>query len=388
MRLTVEQVDTVEGLHALGPEWRALAARVGQGLPFATWEWNVTWWRHFQEQRHSVRDHLCVLAMRSADGSLRAVAPLMRTERPGSGPVRVRVLQFLGADPNVTELRGLICAPELEAPSFAALTRHLRAHASEWDWILWSGLDLQGPAAGELSRMSPLTPLNEVPAYVLELAPTWEAFKAGRSRNIKESLRKCYNSLKRDGLSFTFQVARTPEEVAPALTAFFQLHQARAQAHDAGVRHRDVFDSPQARDFLAALCQELARQDAVRVFQLCIGGAVVAARVGFVLGDTLYLYYSGYLPRWGDYSVMTTTVAEALQYGIAQGLKVAHLSSGRDVSKLRWGPKEIHRYDAVQLSPEWRGRVAFATYRKVRALLSNEQLQGWARRTLARRAGG
>ncbi|MFP2897684.1 GNAT family N-acetyltransferase [Corallococcus sp. 4LFB] len=386
MRLSVEQVDTAEGLHALGPEWRALAARVGQGLPFATWEWNVTWWRHFQERRRSVRDHLRVLALRSADGALRAVAPLMLTERPGSGPLRFRVLQFLGADPNVTELRGLLCAPELEAPAFAAVTRHLRAHASEWDWILWSGLDLQGPAAGELSRMSPLTPLHEVPAYVLELAPTWEAFKAGRSRNIKESLRKCYNSLKRDGLSFTFQVARTPEEVAPALTTFFQLHQARAQAQDAGVRHRDVFSSAQARDFLAALCQELARQDAVRVFQLCIGGAVVATRVGFVLGDTLYLYYSGYLPRWSDYSVMTTTVAESLQYAIAQGLKSAHLSSGRDVSKLRC-PRELHRHDAVQLSPEWRGRVAFATYRKVRELLSNEQLQGWARRTLARRAG-
>lgn len=387
MRLFVEQVDTVEGFHVLGPEWRALAERVGQGLPFATWEWNITWWRHFQEQRHSVRDHLFVLAVRSADGALRAVAPLMRTERPGSGPVRARVLQFLGADPNVTELRGLICAPEWEAPAYAALTRHLRAHASEWDWILWSGMDLQGPAVGELSRMAPLTPLREVPAYVLPLAPTWEAFKAGRSRNIKESLRKCYNSLKRDGLSFTFQVARTPPEVAGALTDFFRLHQARAEAEAAGVRHRDVFGSAQARDFLTDLCQQLARQDAVRVFQLCIGGAVVASRVGFVRGDTLYLYYSGYLPRWGDYSVMTTTVAEALQYAIQQGLTVAHLSSGRDVSKLRWGPQEIQKHDALQLSPEWRGRAAFATYRKVRELLSNEQLQGWARRTLARRAG-
>ncbi|WP_223635483.1 GNAT family N-acetyltransferase [Corallococcus sp. EGB] len=387
MRLTVEQVDTVEGLRALGPEWRALAARVGQGLPFATWEWNVTWWRHFREQRRSVTDHLFVLALRSAEGALRAVAPLMRTERPSSGPVRVRVLQFLGADPNVTELRGLICAPELEAPAYAAVTRHLREHASEWDWILWNGVDLQGPAAAELSRMSPLTPVHEVPAYVLELAPTWEVFKAGRSRNIKESLRKCYNSLKRDGLSFTFQVARTPEEVAPALATFFQLHQARAEAQDAAVRHRDVFGSEQARGFLMDLCQDFARQDAVRVFQLCIGGAVVATRVGFVLGETLYLYYSGYLPRWGDYSVMTTTVAEALQYGISHGLKVAHLSSGRDVSKLRWGPREILKHDAVQLSPEWRGRLAFATYRKVRELLSNEQLQGWARRTLGRRAG-
>ncbi|RKH67112.1 GNAT family N-acetyltransferase [Corallococcus llansteffanensis] len=387
MRLDVERVDTVEKLHALGPGWRALAASAGQGLPFATWEWNVTWWRHFQEQRHSVRDHLFVLALRDRDGTLRAVAPLMRTERPGSGPVRARVLQFLGADPNVTELRGLLCAPEWEASAWAAVTRHLREHASEWDWILWSGLALDGPAPGELSRLAPLTPLREVPAYVLPLAPTWEAFKASRSRNIKESLRKCYNSLKRDGHAFTFAVARAPEDIPPALEAFFRLHQARATATDAGVSHRDVFASSQARGFLQALCGELARQDAVRVFQLCIGGAVVAARVGFVLGGALYLYYSGYEPRWGDYSVMTTTVAEALQYAIAQGLSVAHLSSGRDVSKLRWGPREIQSHDALQLSPEWRGRAAFATYRKVRELLSNEQLQGWARRTLARRAG-
>ena len=50
-------------------------------------------------------------------------------------------------------------------------------------------------------------------------------------------------------------------------------------------------------------------------------GQIVAMRLGFVVDDSLYLYYSGYDPLWARYSVMTTTVAEALKYAIACGLQ-------------------------------------------------------------------
>ena len=55
------------------------------------------------------------------------------------------------------------------------------------------------------------------PANVLPLAPTWELFRAGLKRNIKESLRRCYNSLKRDGLAIRLVVADTPDAIHTAL---------------------------------------------------------------------------------------------------------------------------------------------------------------------------
>jgi len=67
-----------------------------------------------------------------------------------------------------------------------------------------------------------------------------------------------------------------------------------------------------------------------------------------VVGHTLYLYYSGFKPPWGRYSVATTIQAEAIKYAIACGLKSVDLSPGRVVSKTRWSPREVLYGRAVQ----------------------------------------
>jgi CelD/BcsL family acetyltransferase involved in cellulose biosynthesis len=103
------------------------------------------------------------------------------------------------------------------------------------------------------------------------------------------------------------------------------------------------------------------------VFRIRVGGAVVAVRLGFVAGDCLYLYYSGYDPRYSKYSVMTTVVAESIKYAIAQGLRSVNLSTGSDVSKTRWGPEEVTYSDWLVVSPAPRGRAVYEGVRRARA---------------------
>lgn len=50
---------------------------------------------------------------------------MVLTRRPGVGSLAVRVLQFVGADPNMTELRGLVCRAEDEPAVLRALQRYL-----------------------------------------------------------------------------------------------------------------------------------------------------------------------------------------------------------------------------------------------------------------------
>jgi hypothetical protein len=42
-----------------------------------------------------------------------------------------------------------------------------------------------------------------------------------------------------------------------------------------------------------------------------IAGEVVASRIGFALGRTPYLYYSGYQPAWADDTPSTPTRGSA-----------------------------------------------------------------------------
>ena len=105
------------------------------------------------------------------------------------------------------------------------------------------------------------------------------------------------------------------------------------------------------------MCQRLAARGVARIFQLWVDDKLVATRIGFVMSDTLYLYYSGWDPAYGRYSVMTTLLAEVIQYAIAQGLKHVHLSTGVDVSKTRWGARAIQFASGRQLSSSRRVRT-------------------------------
>jgi len=114
------------------------------------------------------------------------------------------------------------------------------------------------------------------------------------------------------------------------------------------------------------VCERLAERGELRIFQLKIGGAVVATRIGFAVGSSLYLYYSGYAEEYAQYSVMTTTVAEAIQYAIASGFSSVCLSTGSDVSKQRWRPREGLYREVEILAPSIGGRVAHEVFARTR----------------------
>ena len=343
---------------SLAAECAPLARQMQPRVPFATHDWLVLWWRHYHEDRLFVRDEFYVHAVRDEQGALIALAPLLLTERPANGPLRCRTVAFFGADKNVTELRGLVCAPEHEGAVTRALLSHFGQRAEEWDWFAWNGVRQNGEAYSVLNEHPDFEWRLETTDYVLPLPSTWEEFRAGLSRNIKESLRKCYNSLKRANYSFNFRVVEHPRDLPAALNQFLALHKRRANAPHL-VRHEDVFITSQSRKFLMDLAARGNESAQLRVFQLEIAGNVVASRLGFSLGDELYLYFSGYEPDWGGFSVMTTTVAESIKWAIENKFRLINLSPGTDVSKTRWGALPVTTRNGILLSNTKRAKLAF-----------------------------
>jgi len=201
---------------------------------------------------------------------------------------------------------------------------------------------------------------------ILDLPSSWEEFRSRLKRNIRESLRHCYNSLKRNGHQFELHVIEGPADIRAGLDRFLTLHRMRAALNQT-VAHPDRFCGQVCRDFLYAVCEGLAERGAVRLFALKIGSQVVAMRLGFVVGDSLYLYYSGFDPQWGRYSVMTTTVAEAIKYAIAHGLKTVSLSPTNDISKSRWGPCLVDYASAYESNVRIRSRLACGAYLNARS---------------------
>jgi CelD/BcsL family acetyltransferase involved in cellulose biosynthesis len=360
--LTVEVVTTVGGLQALEADYERLLRATGNALPFALHEWHVAWCNHFLESGKRIRTQPMIHVARNSEGRCVAIVPLILTRR-AVGPVNIGTLDLLGADPAITEIRTSLFEPSYETRAVWAIRRKL-AEVGAVDWLDWGVVSDSHALA--LSSHADLKIQRPQLDYVLDLPSSWDEFHSNLKRNIRESIRHCYNSLKRDGLTCELRIAREPPEVKDALERFFTLHAMRADLFGT-IAHRNHFAKPQSRLFLQEVCAKLSARGMMRVFQLVIRGEVVALRIGFVIGDSLYLYYSGFDARWSKYSVMTTTVVEAVKYAIGQRLTTINLSPSRDIAKTRWGPREIALNQAVQLSPSLLSRLAWAGFKRAKS---------------------
>ncbi len=116
-----------------------------------------------------------VFVLRESTGELLAVAPMMITHRPGVGPSLFRELQFFGADPYVTQLRGPVCRRERLAEVGRALAAHVRKTEAH-DFAQWRGMT---PGFGDEQDASGvhMPQLDDVNSY-LRMRESFDAFHA------------------------------------------------------------------------------------------------------------------------------------------------------------------------------------------------------------------
>jgi len=222
--LTVHVVRSVAGVAELKSDFAHLELSIGNTLPFALFEWHLAWCRHFLRQDRGVEDLPMYHVLRDPEGTCVGIIPLILTRRRIGG-LTFASAGLLGADPAITEIRSSLVKPGYEAAVAEALHGSLTS-SRDWDWIHWMGpSDRFSAALGSLRGLD----WQPIPAdYVIDLPATWEEFRAGLKRNIRESLRHCYNSLKRDGHEFTVTQAESPDAVKEALELLFVLHAMRA----------------------------------------------------------------------------------------------------------------------------------------------------------------
>jgi CelD/BcsL family acetyltransferase involved in cellulose biosynthesis len=359
--LSIEVVRSVDALAAARPDYEQLQRLTGNTLPFALHDWHLAWCRHFLDANGHIDSQMMIHVLRDRHRACVGIVPLILTRRR-TGPVVIASVDFLGADPAITEIRGALIAPDYESLAAWAVQRALQEREA-FNWVQWSGIS--GAFGETLAIGADLTWQEPLLDYVVDLPSSWEELRARMKRNLRESIRHGYNSLRRDGHAFELRVLESPDSMDGALDVFFALHAARARLTGT-VEHPDHFRSAVSRRFLRDVCERLARRGAVRIFQLCIGGRIVATRIGFVVGNSLYLYYSGYDPHWSKYGVMTTTLVEAVKYAISQGITAVNLSPGTDVSKTRWAPRVVPFASATQLAPSPLSRMAWHLYSRAK----------------------
>ncbi len=127
--LTVEVVRSLEGVAELESDFARLQAVTGNTLPFALFEWQLTWCRHFRRQSPSIADEPLFHVVRNREGHCVAIVPLMHTRRR-LGMFNIVSLGLLGADPAITEIRTALVQPGYAVRVVAPLLHLLETRRS------------------------------------------------------------------------------------------------------------------------------------------------------------------------------------------------------------------------------------------------------------------
>jgi hypothetical protein len=365
--LSVRRLSDPDQLSDLVTEWGQLEKEVFPRTPFTSALWIQLWWRHFKRNNLLFRDEFFCHVVRDDDGLLVALAPLMRTYCLGLGPALMRIVQFFGNDPSLTEFRGVICRREDHFAVMRVLMDHFLRHCDEWDVFRWSGLQYAAPEYSVPSTGLDLIVRPGVPDYIFDVPKNWDELRARVSGNMRKNLRKAYEFFERDGFSFVLRVVERPDDVHAAIDRFLALHTARSEVADM-ITHPNKFVKPHARAFMVEYLRKISEIGQLKIFELEVSGKVVASRLTFMVESCLYLYFAGYDPIWKKYSIMTILMSEIIKWTIENDVSHINLSTGNDQSKLRWRPHEIVSHNALQISPTLRGSLAFRPFLAYEAL--------------------
>ena len=163
---------------------------------------------------------------------------------------------------------------------------------------------------------------------VLDLEASWEEQRAMLKRNLRESLRRTRNRIKRlDGRGEVRVVGAGPEWPS-AVAELARLHRMRATA-PGRVVHADLFADPDTSRLMTEAAAALP-PGALEIAFLELDGRAIGAHATIRSPGTTYLLMSGLDPAWWDVGAVTELIGEIARAAIERGDTRLNLSTGPD----------------------------------------------------------
>lgn len=331
--IETHEVTTLAGFDGLKGEWNELVEQMELPSPFQSWEWNRTWWSHFGEGRS-----LTILTFRRA-GRLVGIAPFFR-RRLGAA-LALSMLLPLGWEGNglangLTEQWELLFPRDERMALLESLACWLKTH--HWSTVLIPGFAPDEPMPDWIRSRIAYRGKGVIFDY-RRVPDSWDMLVQGLNKSMRDNVRYYPRLMERRGLAYSFEVASNRPEVSAVLPILFQLHRERAESAMA-IAHDNYFEYPNRRAFIREVAPLLADKGQVRIGLIRINGEPVAVQMWLEHGDTMFLYYSGFLPAWRNQSVALLATIGAFKDAIGRGARQIEFLAGGGHPKERWDTRQ------------------------------------------------
>jgi CelD/BcsL family acetyltransferase involved in cellulose biosynthesis len=368
---TVTRVRRFTTLDALAPyadDWDRLSG----GVPFRSWTWLSSWWRHYglQTDADARRNQLAVLGVFDGDGALRGIAPWY-IERSA---LRGRVLRPLGSGEICSEYLSVLCDPAAEDAVLKALAGHLldnkgdhRPDALAWDLLELEAVDAEDTTVAALvDRLSAsgctIHHRPGMPCWRLDLTTGWGSYFASLGKHLRKDLRRLERNLIETGRA-VLRSPSGPEDLPRVMDIFVDLHQRRWTT----VGKPGCFASPRFLAFFREVVPAMLRLGHLKFYWLEIDGKTVAAKYALLGDGVIYAYQGGVDPTATEYEPGKLILSAMLREEMGCGYREFDFLRGNEPYKARFGgkPRPMLRFRVVprRTVPQMRQQLWLARYR-------------------------
>ena len=324
----IDVLTSDSAFRTLRPEWLRLLGEMSFQSVFFTPQWQETWWRHFGAGRQ-----LSIVTVRSDDGRLEGLVPLMRSHDDSDGTR----LAFVG-DLELCDYFDVLMAPRGQDEIAQAIADYLVSEANEDVEICLNNLPADSPTATLLRDSLPgegllveTETIETCPTIVLP--PEWNAYLATlRGKDRHELRRKIRRAETAAELSFT--VTDTAEQLDRHLETFISLHRMSQQDDKQG------FMTPAKVAFFGDMAHRLWSEGWLELAFLYADEKPVAGLCCMTYGTTYAAYNSGYHPDYGYLSAGIVLFADRIRSAIRRGYAAFDFLRGNESYKYRFGASD------------------------------------------------
>lgn len=338
--VTFETISSEASFAALGDSWNALVRAMPRPSPHLLHSWLLSWWRHYGDEKSDLAVHVAY-----REGKLVGAVPVCVLRHRG-----LRMLTFLGAEQ--TTLADLLLA-EGESDAVAAELAE-RAASTEHDFADFFGL----PASSRLTAAlgsSRLQLIMRAEAPVLDLnGSDWETiYRTRLSSNQRALHRRRARQLAKLGKVET-TVARTREELGPALEDAFAIHALRWL----GRPDRSDFGTATGKRFHREATSALSEMDVPRIVTLKLDGRPIAFVYYFAFEGRMFCHRLGFDPEFQRFSPGVVNRLDTLENAFAEGATRVEFFGGTERYKMELADRLEPLHEGLGLPASVAGRVA------------------------------
>lgn len=344
-------VENETAFGALREEWNRLVDASPKPSIFLRHEWfDAAWcWRR---QDPAVLAILCV----RHDNQLVGIAPFVavRAKNTALGPRR---LEFLSVPD--TQSADLLVHSHYTVDVVNAMLNALRVR-SDWDAIRLTHLTGNSCALAEFAAAVAARGFRAQRAVygenpVIELAPSWETFYAGRGRRLKKSNNLTANRIKKSGeIGIDWLRGKADAAAVQKWQAEIVRISAASWKETTGL----TLDNAGPQAFMRRLLVHAAKNGWLSLWRLTLDGQTVATETQIEYAGEVFALRADYDQTYRELSVGSYLNWKLLEQMFASDLERYFLGPGGNAYKLRWTERALALDQLEVFNRTLRGRIA------------------------------